>query len=164
MMTQDDTPAFASVSASLLVSLLNGAAGYAAGAAELLAGTSVTVDRWRVLEAVAHHRELTMSGLAAELGAPSSTTTRLVDHLVSDGALHRVVDQVDRRRVLLRVTDHGRATLTEVRRHLEPLETALEAAFGQRLDGAAGYDGGGDEERLLAHVVAEERTGLASRT
>lgn len=149
-MTTQDT----AVSASLLASLLNGAAGYAAQAAELLAETPLTVDRWRVLELVARHPESTMSGLATQLGVPSSTATRIVDHLVSDGALHRVVDQVDRRRVILRVTDRGHATLSEVRRHLEPLE----ARIGRRVDGgrAASLDDGAVDD-VIRHVVDEGR-------
>lgn len=154
-MTQHDTP----VSASLLASLLNGAAGYAAQAADLLADTSLTVDRWRVLELVSRHCDLTMSGLATQLGVPSSTATRIVDHLVSDGALHRVVDQVDRRRVLLRVTDRGRTTLSEVGRHLGPLEAVL----GSHLDGDwSGSHEDGAAGPVILYVVDQERARTTS--
>lgn len=154
-MRQHDTPA----SASLLASLLNAAAGYAAQAADLLADTPLTVDRWRVLELVSRHSELTMSGLATQLGVPSSTATRIVDHLVSDGALHRVVDQVDRRRVLLRVTDRGRATLSEVGRQLGPLE----AAIGRHLEGdRSGLHGDEAAGAVVRHVVDHERARSAS--
>lgn len=156
-MTQHDTPA----SASLLASLLNGAAGYAAQAADLLADTPLTVDRWRVLELVSRHSQLTMSGLATQLGVPSSTATRIVDHLVSDGALHRVVDQVDRRRVLLRVTDRGRATLSEVGRHLGPLE----AAIGGHLDGdSSGLQEDEATGPVIRHVVDREHARTSART
>jgi len=114
----------------LLASLLSGAAGYAGRAAELLTECSLTVDRWRVLELVARHSEVTMSGLATQLGVPSSTATRIVDHLVSDGALYRAVDMVDRRRVLLRVTDRGRTSLGEALHQLEPLEAEIGRLIG----------------------------------
>ncbi len=120
-MTQDDTAA----SPSLLASLLSVAAGYAARAAELLADCSLTVDRWRVLELVDRRAGVTMSSLASELGVPSSTATRIVDHLVSEGALHRVVDRADRRRVVLKTTERGRATALEAARLLTPLESDL---------------------------------------
>lgn len=150
-MTQNDTAA----SASRLASLLNGAAGYAARAAELLIECSLTLDRWRVLELVARRPGLTMSGLAAQLGVPSSTATRIVDSLVSDGALHRVVDLADRRRVGLKLTHRGRATVIEARQHLEPLETEIGRLIGE--DRTAGSDISG-VGRLTGHLVGKART------
>jgi len=128
-MTQQDTAA----SASSLALFLNDAAGCAAQASELLAGCSLTVDRWRILELATRHAGLTMSGLATQLGMPSSTATRIVDHLVADGALHRVVDRADRRRVLLKVTDRGLTVVSQALQHLEPLEAEIRALIeGER--------------------------------
>lgn len=139
--------------ASVLASVLSGAAGYAVRAAELLVDTSLTLDRWRVLELVARHPELTMSGLATQLGVPSSTATRIVDSLVADGALHRVVDLTDRRRVGLKLTERGRAIEIEARQHLEPLETEIDKLVG------GGHTAGSDDDisRLAGHLIDQGR-------
>lgn len=140
--------------ASVLASVLSGAAGYAARAAELLIGTSLTLDRWRVLELVARHRELTMSGLATQLGVPSSTATRIVDSLVADGALHRVVDLADRRRVRLMLTERGQVIEIEARQHLEPLESEIGRLVGG--DNTAGSDDV-DISRLAGRLIDQGR-------
>ena len=138
-MTQHATAA----SASRLALILNGAAGYGTQASELLAGCSLTVDRWRILELAARQDSLTMSGLATQLSMPSSTATRFVDHLVADGLLHRVIDQADRRRVVLKVTAKGHAAVSQASQKLEPLETEIRAFVeGARIspDTDAGMD------------------------
>lgn len=149
-MGQHDTAAPASV----LAVVLSGAAGYAARAAELLMDTSLSLDRWRVLELVARHPELTLSGLASQLGVPSSTATRMVDSLVADGALHRVVDLTDRRRVGLKLTERGRVIEIEARQHLEPLETEIGRLVGG--DHTASSDDV-DISRLAGHLIDHGR-------
>lgn len=149
-MTQHDTAA----TASSLALLLNGAAGHAAQAAELLAGCALTVDRWRALELATRQPGLTMSGLATELGMPSSTATRIVDHLVADGVLHRVVDSADRRRVVLKVTDRGLTVASQARHYLEPLEIYLRVRIeGTQINPST--DDGADQ--LARHLVDEGR-------
>lgn len=147
-MTQYGTPA----SESSLATALSRAAGYAAQATELLNNCSLSLDRWRVLELVERQPGVTMSGLATQLGMPSSTATRIVDSLVSNGALHRIVDLADRRRVGLKITDRGQATVTQARHHLEPLETEIGTRLSADRTASSNNNGGG---QLVTHLVRE---------
>ena len=114
-------------STSLLSSVLDSAALVYARAAEELAPFELTVDRWRVLDLVSRESALTMTALASRLSIPSTTATRLVDHLVSVGALYRVVDHGDRRRVVLHVSERGQDTLAAAAPTLQRLEDDLKA-------------------------------------
>lgn len=149
-MTQHATAA----SASRLALILNSAAAYATRASELLAGCSLTVDRWRILELAERHDSLTMSGLATQLSMPSSTATRLVDHLVADGLLYRVIDSADRRRVLLKVTAKGRTAVSQASRELEPLETELRTPV-EEMRVTPGTDA--ERDRRSRHLVHHAR-------
>ncbi|MEV0674642.1 MarR family transcriptional regulator [Mycobacterium sp. NPDC050441] len=76
-----------------------------------LSGTGLAVPHWLVLGAI--HRAsdgLTMTGLADIIGLPGATLTRSVDRLVDQALLHRTIDSLDRRRVLVHLTDRGRST------------------------------------------------------
>ncbi|MDQ2789213.1 MAG: MarR family transcriptional regulator [Actinomycetota bacterium] len=141
-------------SESSLATALSRAAGYAAQATELLNVCSLSLDRWRVLELVARQPGVTMSGLATQLGTPSSTATRIVDSLVSNGALHRVVDLADRRRVGLKITDRGQATVTEARQHLEPLETEIGKQLSEGRTSSSD-NGGSQLNSPTTHLVRE---------
>ena len=116
------------VSTSLLSSVLDSAALVYARAAEELAPFELTVDRWRVLDLVNRMNGLTMTALASRLAIPSTTATRLVDHLVSVGSLYRVVDHGDRRRVVLHISERGQDTLAVAAPTLHRLEDDLKVA------------------------------------
>ncbi|MUL85638.1 MULTISPECIES: MarR family winged helix-turn-helix transcriptional regulator [unclassified Mycolicibacterium] len=76
-----------------------------------LSGTGLAVPHWLILGAL--HRAsdgLTMTGLANVVGLPGATLTRSVDRLVDQALLHRTVDALDRRRVLVHLTDRGRSS------------------------------------------------------
>ncbi|MCR1785457.1 MarR family transcriptional regulator [Nocardioides carbamazepini] len=76
-----------------------------------LAGTPLKTPHWLVLTAL-HARPdgQTMTDLAQAVGLPAPTLTRSVDRLVDHALVHRALDGLDRRRVLVQLTDRGRAT------------------------------------------------------
>lgn len=75
-----------------------------------LSGTGLAVPHWLILGALHRaHDGLTMTGLADVVGLPGATLTRSVDKLVDQALLHRTVDSLDRRRVLVHLTDRGRS-------------------------------------------------------
>lgn len=88
-----------------------------------LALDGLTVDQWRVLHLLADGAGRTMSAIATAVAVPGPTLTKLVDRLVDAAAVYRLADVRDRRRVLVFLSDDGRAT----HERLDPLVGAIEA-------------------------------------
>lgn len=118
-----------------LASLLIGRASRlerAIGAA--LGGTSLGAPHWLVLTSLRAQPEgRTMSEIAAFASLPAPTLTRSVDRLVDRALVHRTLDGLDRRRVLVKLTDRGRATYDEHR-------PAVDAALAAELDALAEWE------------------------
>ena len=91
-----------------------------------------------VLLIVERHRDINLSGLAAQLGALVSSASRLCDRLEAAGFLHRVPG-TSRRAVMLRLSPEGRDLLDRLRR--------------QRRE---------DLSRVLARMPPAARTALAT--
>ena len=91
-----------------------------------------------VLLIVERHRDINLSGLAAQLGALVSSASRLCDRLEAAGFLHRVPG-ASRRAVMLRLLPEGRDLLDRLRR--------------QRRE---------DLSRVLARMPPAARTALAT--
>ncbi|MEV5687621.1 MarR family winged helix-turn-helix transcriptional regulator [Streptomyces sp. NPDC052164] len=53
--------------------------------------------------------EMTVGGLAAEMGVAQPVASRTVAACIEDGLLHRTASQSDGRRTVLELTDHGEA-------------------------------------------------------
>src|ERR1700753_4476015 len=68
-----------------------------------------------VLLIVERHRDINLSGLAAQLGALVSSASRLCDRLEAAGFLHRVPG-TSRRAVMLRLSPEGRDLLVRLGR------------------------------------------------
>lgn len=69
----------------------------------------VTVGSWRALRLLADGDGHPMNELIAHTLLAPPTATRLVDGMVADNLAYRVVDERDRRRVLVHATERGRA-------------------------------------------------------
>ena len=95
-----------------------------------LAADGLTVDQWRVIDLLADAEGHTMSGIAAAIAVPGPTLTKLVDRLVDSATVYRLADVRDRRRVLVFLSDEGRA----VHERLSPLVQAVEADMLSVLD------------------------------
>ena len=94
--------------------LLRRASLVAAGIEDALAGTDLTVDRWRALACIESSPGCSMSDVIDALVIPSTSATRIVDFLVEIGAIFRTVSPHDRRRTTLRLSSHGQALLRDV--------------------------------------------------
>jgi len=66
-----------------------------------------------------------MTDLAQRLSLPAPLATRVTDELVDRALVERLGDRHDRRRVILRLTDQGRATLAAVHTEAEELVSAV---------------------------------------
>jgi DNA-binding MarR family transcriptional regulator len=94
--------------------LLRRASLIAAKIEDALAGTDLTVDRWRALAYVESSPGCSMSDVIDALVIPSTSATRIVDSLVEIGAVFRTLSPRDRRRTTLRLSSHGQALLSDV--------------------------------------------------
>jgi DNA-binding MarR family transcriptional regulator len=79
------------------------------------AGLPTSAAQLHVLLIIERHRDINLSGLAAQLGALVSSASRLCDRLEAAGFLHRV-HGASRRAVLLRLSPEGRDLLDRLRR------------------------------------------------
>ena len=85
----------------------------------------LTNARMMALAAVIAAEPCSMSELAARLALPSPLATRVAEELVTRDLVERFGDPGDRRRVLLRSTEQGRATLDAVHGEAEQLVSAV---------------------------------------
>ncbi|KRD13816.1 hypothetical protein ASE48_30165 [Mycobacterium sp. Root265] len=104
-----------------VLALLRRAAVVAAEIDGALAGTDLTVDRWRALHVVHHRPGCSMSDIVEALAVPSTSATRIVDALVELGAVYRTVSQQDRRRTTLRSSSHGAELLRAAESAITPM-------------------------------------------
>ena len=89
---------------------------FAAVAQEFIAdGPAERFDRARrmLLSAVAQHQPATLNQIAAEVGRGAPAVSRSIDSLVRAGLVERTPDPDNRRRLALRLTDVGRATIDQ---------------------------------------------------
>ena len=103
-----------------------------------------TLDQWRVLTHLADGAGHPMSEIAARAMVPAPTLTKIVDRLVDRALVYRRVDDADRRRVLVFLSEHGRAEHAR----LAPAVTAV----GESLTAELGADAG-----LLAALLERVR-------
>jgi len=93
--------------------------------AAVLEEESATVEQWRVLALLADGRGHAMSELARAALLPAPSLTRLVDRMVADNLAYRTADPEDRRRVLVRVTERGKALHARLVRRVEGAQDEL---------------------------------------
>jgi len=75
----------------------------------------LTVPQFRALSFVSRNSGSPLSDLAAHIGLTLPSTSRLVDGLITRGLMTREEQPLDRRRVRLAVTKHGRSILNASR-------------------------------------------------
>ena len=81
---------------------------------ELGEGNEVSATQYRALASLALRGPRNASVLAEELGVGRPATTKLVDRLVRRRLINRKRDTVDRRQVILEVSDKGREVVRAV--------------------------------------------------
>jgi DNA-binding MarR family transcriptional regulator len=90
---------------------------------DVLAGDRLTVDQWRVLDLLSDGQGYPMSAIAAHIAVPGATLTKLADRLVDASLVYRLVGEVDRRRVLVHLSDRGREVHHRLRPRIERIES-----------------------------------------
>lgn len=80
-----------------------------------------TVEQWRTLVLLADGTGYPMSEIAEHTTLTAPTLTRLIDRMVSDNLVYRIVDPTDRRRVLVHITPRGEQLRRELALRVEPI-------------------------------------------
>ncbi|CAM5282470.1 MarR family winged helix-turn-helix transcriptional regulator [Streptomyces aurantiogriseus] len=94
-----------------------------------------SLDAWRVLALLSDGSGHHMTAIAEAAFLPPPTLTKLIDHLVDQNLVHRRVDPLDRRRILVHLTPRGQD-------HWRRVDRAVHTAWPAH--------GDGDEELLRA--------------
>ena len=93
--------------------------------ARALADEGVSVEEWRTMQLLADGRGHRMSEISEFAFVPAPSLTRLIDRMVTDGLVHRRVDETDRRRVLVHLTPRGRALQRRLAARVEREQPAM---------------------------------------
>jgi DNA-binding MarR family transcriptional regulator len=102
-------------------------------------GTDVTVPQFRALGYVGRHPDCSVSAVAEHLGLSVPAASRLVDGLVENGLVERLMSATDRRYVALHLAPKGQrireaaqhAALMALTELLTPLGASEREAIGQ---------------------------------
>ena len=123
---------------SLPIALIRAREAVMAPIREMLAGTGLTEQQWRVLRVLDEFGPMDASQLSREAGLMASSLTRIVQSMVTDGLVTRESSTTDRRRQIIGIASSGQEVLADNR------DAALAIAEDLR-DGLGEHD----FERLL---------------
>ncbi|MEV7968331.1 MarR family transcriptional regulator [Sphaerisporangium sp. NPDC088356] len=98
--------------------------------ATVLAAEEVSVDQWRILQALADGRGHTMGDLAEAALMPHPTLTKAVDRLVERAVVYRGHDPADRRRVAVFLANRGSELLGRLEAGIAEHHRAILATYG----------------------------------
>jgi MarR family transcriptional regulator, organic hydroperoxide resistance regulator len=76
----------------------------------------IALEQWRVLKLLCDSDGRSMGDLAAAGLMNHPTLTKTIDRMVSDALVYRRADDLDRRRVLIFISEHGRALTDRLNR------------------------------------------------
>jgi DNA-binding MarR family transcriptional regulator len=95
-----------------------------------LAVEGVSVEQWRILRALSDGHGHSMSDLAEAVLMAHPTLTKAVDRLVDDALVYRRQDAIDRRRVVVHLSDLGRDLVGRLDQRATEQHAEVEALFG----------------------------------
>jgi DNA-binding MarR family transcriptional regulator len=116
-------------SALALISIVERQLSTALAADLLIEG--VSLEQWRVIDALSTTEGRPMSEIGRSAGLPAPTLTKVVDRLVATNVVHRRHDPEDRRRVLALLTRHGDELKHRLRKVAIQHEEALRQSLGE---------------------------------
>lgn len=90
----------------------------------------LNIDQWRVLDLLSDGAGHPMTGIAEHAMVPAPTCTKIVDRLADSALVYRRTDQADRRRVLVLLSDLGRAVYDKHAPLVAAAEGAVSGALG----------------------------------
>ena len=99
---------------------------------EMLAGTGLTEQQWRVLRVLDEFGPMDASRLSREAGLMASSLTRIVQSMVTDGLVTRESSTTDRRRQIIGIASRGRKVLADNRAAALEIAADLRNGLGER--------------------------------
>lgn len=93
---------------------------------------NLNVTQWRVIAVLGRYPDLSANELAERTKMDKVAISRAVNDLIAGGRLDRSIDEYDRRRSVLRLSEHG----LQVYREIAPLALACEARLKSALTSA----------------------------
>lgn len=70
-------------------------------------GIRITIDQWQVLDIIVNYTDVTQAEIAAKTFKDTASVTRIIEILNTRGLVARQTDPQNRRKHLLRVSNHG---------------------------------------------------------
>ena len=119
---------------------------------EMLAGTGLTEQQWRVLRVLDEFGPMNASRLSREAGLMASSLTRIVQSMVVDELVTRRTSASDRRRQVIGIASRGRSVLSDNRAAALEIAEDLRNRLGER-----------DLERLLDLLETLAEVGPCSK-
>ncbi len=89
-----------------------------------------TARQWRLLGCLWDEKSLTLTELSQVIFCSQSTTTRLVDRLLELGLLEKRVDDVDRRKFYVSLSEKGRQSIEDLVDFAEATEREIIKTLG----------------------------------
>jgi DNA-binding MarR family transcriptional regulator len=109
----------------------------------------VPVEQWRILKVLSDGAGHSMGELAEAVLLNHPTLTKMIDRMVSDALVYRVHDPDDRRKVLMYISERGKALAQRLNLLAQSQETHIAENCGDRATA--------DLKRLLETLI--ERAG-----
>lgn len=116
------------ISESLVTIAVQDAKSFTTLLGTVVAQHNFTLDEWMVLDAIIRNDGAAMTQIAAASGCQGATLTRAVDKLVSAALVYREASPVDRRKVVVFMSDRGGDVHDQVHSSVATLETAARQA------------------------------------
>lgn len=113
---------------------------------ERLRAVGLPIEQMRILKVLADSDGLAMGELATQALVEPTTLTKIIDRMVAEGLVTRLLDAEDRRRVLIALAAGGKLVL----RRLTRITTSQEARLSKRVPKAKLH-----ELRTLLRGLAE---------
>ncbi|MCH6472321.1 MarR family transcriptional regulator [Sinomonas terrae] len=143
-----------SVSLSQVIVTLSGVgARMLEGLALALSEEGASVEQWRILQLVSQLEAPSMGDLAASSGLPNASLSRIVDALEDNASVYRLPTPNDRRRITVRLSDHGAGRLARMNTIVAAWESATCTLIGAENAQALAAAVEGTAERLGVHRV-----------
>ncbi|RCG32686.1 MarR family transcriptional regulator [Sphaerisporangium album] len=125
-----EAPAATGLGSSLAYLLTRAERGVNRGLASALAAEDVSVEQWRILQALADGRGHSMGDLAEAALMPHPTLTKAVDRLVDRAVVYRGHDPADRRKVAVFLANRGSELLGRLEAGIAEHHRAILATYG----------------------------------
>jgi DNA-binding MarR family transcriptional regulator len=92
----------------------------------------IPVEQWRILSVLADGNGRSMGELADAVLMNHPTLTKTIDRMISSALVYRVPDPADRRRVLILISDRGRAVARRLANLASSHQASIVESYGDK--------------------------------